>query len=41
MGMAFSTEGGDFAELRNLADERMYDDKKSFYDKTGEDRRRS
>ncbi|MBR6228348.1 MAG: sensor domain-containing diguanylate cyclase [Eubacterium sp.] len=40
MGMAFSTEGGDFDELKNLADGRMYEDKKRFYEQSGEDRRR-
>ena len=40
IGTAFSSEGFTFDALLHMADERMYDDKKRFYEKHGEDRRR-
>ncbi len=40
MGTAFSSEGFSFDALLHMADERMYDDKKRFYEKNGEDRRK-
>ncbi|MEE3467573.1 MAG: sensor domain-containing diguanylate cyclase [Eubacterium sp.] len=40
MGTAFSSEGFSFEALLHMADERMYDDKKRFYETNHEDRRK-
>lgn len=40
VGTAFSSEGFTFDALLHMADERMYDDKKRYYEKNGADRRK-